>query len=317
MRVKHAVEPHAPQFYHARELGVTTALVTPGDRNVIGGRGAVLKTTGTVVDEMIVEEDAVMVMGLGASTKRSEGAPMTRMGITAMARETLVKAQEYMQKAESAENGNGSAKRDLDMEALIPVLKGEVPVIFHAERRDDIHTALRIADEFGLDIILDGATDAYKVLDELRARGIPVIVEDLFRGVGSIEDEGFDPASPAMLSEAGIRIAFRSRINSGWFTPGSSRPGGDLLEIASYAVKNGLDPEAALRSVTIDAARIIGVEDRVGSLEAGKDADILILAGHPFLTRSVPEAVFIDGRLAYHRDPEARVTINPVPGGGQ
>ena len=317
MRVKHAVEPHAPQFSHARELGVTTALVTPGDRNVIGGRGAVLKTTGTVVDEMMVKEDAVLVMGLGASSKREGSAPTTRMGISALARETLIKAQEYMAKVEADGEEADGQKRDLDMEALIPVLKGEVPVLIHAERRDDIHTALRIADEFGLELILDGGTDAYKTLDDLREREIPVIVEDLFRGLGSIEDEGFDPTTPAKLSEAGIRIAFRPRINSGWFTPGSASPGGDLLEIAAYAVRNGLDPEVALRSVTIDAARVIGVEDRVGSLEIGKDADILILTGHPLLTESVPEAVFIEGKLVYQREPGARTRIKPVPGGEQ
>lgn len=317
MQVKHAVEPHAPQFYHARELGVTTALVTPGDANVIGGRGAVLKTTGTIVDRMVVKEDAVMVMGLGASSKKEDKPPMTRMGIAALARETLVKAQEYMDEMEANGSDSGVIERDLEMEALVPVLKGETPVLVHAERRDDIHTALRLADEFGLEIILDGATDAYKVLDELSERGIPVIIENLFRGIGSIEDEGFDPTSPARLAEAGVRIAFRPRINSGWFTPGSSGAGGDLLEIAAFAVKYGLDPHVALRSVTIDAARIIGVDDRVGSLEPGKDADVLILSGHPFLTRSVPEAVFIDGKLAYHREPGARVTINRVPGGGQ
>jgi imidazolonepropionase-like amidohydrolase len=317
MQVKHAVEPHAPQFSHARELGVTTALVTPGDRNVIGGRGAVLKTSGTVVDEMVMKEDAVLVMGLGASSKREGSAPTTRMGISALARETLIKAQEYAAKLEADGEEADGQKRDLDMEALIPVLKGEVPVLIHAERRDDIHTALRIADEFGLKLILDGGTDAYKTMDDLRERGIPVIVEDLFRGLGSIEDEGFDPTTPARLSEAGIRIAFRPRINSGWFTPGSASPGGDLLEIAAYAVRNGLDPEVALRSVTIDAARVIGVEDRVGSLEVGKDADILILTGHPLLTESVPEAVFIDGEIVYQRKPGARTRINPIPGGEQ
>jgi imidazolonepropionase-like amidohydrolase len=316
MRVKHAIEPHAPQFSHARELGVTTALVTPGDRNVVGGRGAVLKTSGVVVDDMIVKEDAVMVMGLGASSKRDGQNPTTRMGIAALARETLIKAQEYLEKQEANGNGSDSAKRDLDMEALVPVLNGGVPVLVHAERRDDIHTALRIADEFGLRIILDGATDAYKLVDELERRNVPVIIENLFRGAGSIEDEGFDPAAPAMLAEAGIPIAFRSRINSGWFTPGSSSPGGDLLEIAAFSVKNGLDPAVALRAVTIDAARIIGMEDRIGSLEPGKDADLLILTGHPFLTRSIPEAVFIDGELVYKRDPGARVRITKVPGGG-
>ena len=309
LEAKHAVEPHAPQFAHARELGVTTALVTPGDRNVFGGQGAILKTTGLVVDEMIVRDNAVMVMGLGSSPKREGKMPSTRMGIAALARETLIKAREYQRDRESGPDNGASRTRDLNLEALIPVLQGETPVLVHAERRDDIHSALRIADEFGLRIILDGATDAYKLAGELAERGIPVIVEDLFRGAGNIEDQGFNPRAPAILSGAGVRLGFRPNINSSWFTPGSGSPGGDLLEMAAFAVRKGMDPEAALRSVTIDAARIIGLEDRVGSLERGKDADLLILRGHPLQTRSVPEAVFIEGSLVYRRDPAARVTV--------
>lgn len=310
MEVKHAIEPQAPVFTVARELGVTTALVTPGDRNVIGGRGVVLKMTGDVVDEMIARERAVMVMGLGVASKRDGQMPSTRMGVAALARETLIRAQEYMRKAEAAGDTATSFKRDLDMEALVPVLKGETPVMVHAERRDDIYTALRIADEFGLRIILDGATDAYKLVDEIRSRDIPIIIENLFRGAGAIEDEGFDPRAPAMLSRAGVRIAFRPLLDSWWFTPTAGEAGGDLLEIAAFAVRNGMDPDAALRSVTIDAATIIGMEDRVGSLEAGKEADLLILRGPPLGTHSVPEAVFIDGELVYRRDPLARIQLS-------
>ncbi len=311
MEVIHAVEPHAPQFSHARELGVTSALVTPGDRNVIGGRGSVLKMSGVVVDEMILRNNATMVVGLGRSSKRENKSPTTRMGVAALLRETLVKAQEYMRKVDAHDEDDDPLKRDLDMEALLPVLRGETPVLIHAERRDDIYTALRIADEFNLNIILDGATDAYKLVDEIRSREIPVILENLFRGVGSIEDEGFNQNMPALLADAGVRVAFRPRINSGWTTPGSASPGGDMLEIAAFAVKNGMDPDAALRSVTIDAATIIGVDDRVGSIERGKDADILILRGHPLQTLAVPEAVFVDGELVYNRDPNARIQLTP------
>jgi imidazolonepropionase-like amidohydrolase len=319
MEVKHAVEPHSPNFSHARELGVTTLLVTPGNREVFAGQGSVLKAAGSVVDRMIVKDRATQVMGLGVAAKRDGKMPSTRMGIAALARETLLKAREYMEKMEGAEGGEeGKApKRDLDMEALIPVLKGETPVLVHAERRDDILTALRIADEFGLKVILDGATDAYRVADELAARDIPVIVEDLFRGAGDIEDAGFDPRAPALLSQAGVRIAFRAHMESSWFTPGAASPGGDPLEIASFAVRNGLDPEVALRSVTLDAARIIGMEDRVGSLEPGKDADLLILTGQPFRTHSIAEAVFIDGKLVFHRQPGAHLLPIRSDGGWQ
>lgn len=309
MEVKHAIEPHAPQFAFARELGVTTALVTPGNRNVIGGQGAVLKTTGIVVDKMIVKNKAVMVVGLGRSAKREGKMPSTRMGVAALLRETLIKAQEYQEKiiAHEKDKKGDKPKRDLDMEALLPVLKGEMPVMVHCERKDDIWTALRIADEFKLKLILDGATDAYKLVDEIKKREIPIIIENIFRGTGGIEDRGFKPDNPKLLSEAGIRIAFRPSLATGNYTPGAGEPGGDMLEIAAFAVKNGMSPEAALRAVTIDAARIIGMEDRVGSIESGKDADIVILRGHPLQTKSIPEVVFADGKLIYRRKEGARL----------
>jgi len=185
------------------------------------------------------------------------------------------------------------------MEALIPVLKGEMPVMIHCERKDDILTGLRIADEYRLKVILDGATDAYKVVDEIKKRNIPVILEDLFKGIGNIiEDKGFNPENPALLAKAGILVAFRPQEGS-WYTPGAGWGGGDFFEIATLAFKNGMPEEEALKAITINPAKIIGFDDKVGSLEAGKDADILILGGHPFKTRSIPEAVFINGKLVY------------------
>ena len=224
----------------------------------------------------------------------------TRMGIAALLRETLVKAQEYRRAVEKYEKDKKGKEpqRDLSLEALLPVLNGEMPVIIHCERRDDILTALRLADEFKLRVILDGATDAYKVADEIKKRGIAVILEDIFRGAGNVEDAGFNPRNAALLAKAGIIIAFRPTEGS-WYTPGAGEAGGDLMETAAFAFRNGLSENEALRAVTINAARITGMESRVGSLEPGKDADILILRGHPFATGSVPEAVFIDGKPAF------------------
>jgi len=308
MEVKHAIEPQAPHFAFCQELGITSALVTPGNRNPIGGQGVVVKTAGSIIEHMIARDKAVMVMGLGASAKRENQMPMTRMGVAALLRETFTKAEEYKKKMARyrREKKGPEPKKDLAMEALLPVLKGEMPIMIHCERRDDIMTALRIADEFRLKVILDGATDAYKVVDEIKKRSIPVILEDLFRGAGSIEDKGFNPKNPAILAEEGIKIAFRSREGS-WYSPGVAWSGGDLLEIATFAVKHGMPEETALRAVTIDAAEIIGLADRIGSLEPGKDADILILRGHPFKIRSIPEAVFINGKLAYKRQEGERL----------
>lgn len=307
LQVKHALEPQAPHFTFARELGITTAMVTPGNMNVMGGRGCVVKTEGTVADHMIIKDNAVMMFGLGAAAKRENKMPSTRMGIAALMRENLIKAREYKDKKErfeQKENGDGFSE-DLAMEALLPVLAGKMPVMVHCERKDDILTAMRIADEFNLDIILDGATDAYKVTDEIKERNIPVILEDLFRGAGNVEDKGFNPKTPALLAEAGIPVSFRVSEGS-WYTPGAGEAGGDLLETAAFAVKYGMPEEEALKAVTITAAQIAGVDDRVGSIEAGKDADILILRGHPFNVRSIPEAVLVDGKLVYKRTEGSR-----------
>jgi imidazolonepropionase-like amidohydrolase len=303
LEVKYALEPQAPLFNFSRQLGITTALVTPGNRNVIGGQGVAIRTDGAVVDKMIVKDRAVMVFGFGPQAKRANAMPSTRMGLAALLRETLVKAREHLASIERWEKDKkGARPSDLSLEALIPVLKREMPVLVHAEREDDIRTALRIADEFELRIILDGATDAWKLAAEIKKRDIPVILEDVFRGIGNIEDAGFNPRNPALLAEAGILVAFKPETGS-WLVPGPGESGGDPLEIAAFAVRNGMSEEAALRAITIDAARIVGVDATTGSLEPGKDADLVILRGYPLSTKAVPEAVFSDGKLVFKNEP--------------
>ncbi|MBN2206982.1 MAG: amidohydrolase family protein, partial [Candidatus Aminicenantes bacterium] len=307
MEVKHALEPQAPLFNFARQLGITTALVTPGNKNVIGGRGVAVRTDGSIVDEMIVKDKAVMVFGFGPQAKRPSAMPSTRMGLAALLRETLVKAREHQAAIDRWEKDKkGAHPSDLSLEALLPVLKGEMPVLVHAEREDDIRTALRIADEFKLKVILDGATDAWKLAAELKKRDIPVILDNIFRGIGHIEDAGFNPRNPALLAEAGVRVAFKPETG-GWMVPGPGEAGGDPLEIAAFAVRNGMSEEAALRAITIDAARIAGIDATTGSLEPGKDADFVILGGAPLSTTSVPEAVFSDGRLVFKNEPGRRL----------
>ena len=303
IEAKHAVEPQAPHFYLLPELGVTSALVTPGDLNVIGGRGLALKTRGSgVVDRMMIKDQAVMVFGLGSKAKRKQQMPSTRMGIAALVRETLAKAREYRDALDASKKDKKSPAppRDLHLEALVPVVRGEMPVIIHCDRKDDILTALRLVDEFKLKAILDGVTEGYALADEIKKRNSPIILGEIFRGVGNIEDAGFNEANPAVLAKAGIRLAFRAEDGL-WQWPAAGTAGGDLLEVAAYACRNGMTEEAALRAVTIDAARIAGIDSRVGSLEPGKDADILILRGHPFRTGSLTDAVFLDGKLVYER----------------
>jgi imidazolonepropionase-like amidohydrolase len=301
LEVKHAVEPQDPLFEAARRLGITALQITPGNLNALGGRGVVLKTAGDVVDRMIVRDGSSMLFGLGRQAKRKERMPSTRMGTAALIRETLTKAQEYLaQKESAAQVGTPGSKMDLSLEALIPVIKGETPAMFHCERKDDILTALRLADEFGLKAVITGGSEAHSVAGELKKMNVPVILEGLFRGGLNIEDAGFTEENPALLSRAGINVGFTLGDYLAWYIP-LGLMGADPLEAAAFAHRRGMSEEAALRSVTIDAARILGCEKRIGSLEPGKDADLVILPGHPFHTRSVPLAVFIDGRLVYRR----------------
>lgn len=298
MEVKHAIDPQLPDFRYARQLGLTTAMVTPGNLNVIGGRGAVLKTEGEVVDRMIIKERSVVVFGLGDPAKRQNAPPLTRMGIVSLLREKLQKALEYRGMKERARNPEDMAF-DASAEALLPVLEGKTPVMVHCDRMDDIHTALRLADEFKLRMILAGGTEAYKVADEIRSRNIPVVLERVFRRTTKTDDGDYDPRNPALLSRKGVRVAFKAEDGGLWTRPAVAWGGGDLLEIAALAVQHTMDPEAALKAITLDAAAIIGLDDRLGSLEIGKDADFLILGGHPLRVRALPQAVFIDGKLVY------------------
>lgn len=302
LEVKHALEPQDPLFSAARKLGVTSLMITPGNRNVIGGQGMVIKTQGTVVDKMIIKDRAVMMFGLGSTAKRKNRMPSTRMGIAAMIRKNLVQAESYSEKMEGSSAGatGRSHSRNFSLEALVPVIRGEMLAMFHCERKDDILTALRISDEFNLKAILAGASEAHMVAGEINKRKIPVVLETIFRGGGNIEDMNFNSRNASILNRAGVKINFTLGDYLIWYIP-MGLMGADPLEIAAFSYKYGMDEEAALRSITIDAARMIGCEDRIGSLESGKDADILILKGHPFYTGSTPTAVFIDGKLVYQR----------------
>jgi imidazolonepropionase-like amidohydrolase len=181
------------------------------------------------------------------------------------------------------------------------VLRREAPLMIHCERKSDILAALRLGDEFEIDVILAGCADAWKVIPELSRRDVPVILDQVYRRQENTEDRDFDPRTPALLAEAGVRVAFQPEDGGLWLHPALAWGGGDLLELAALAVQSGMDPDAALRAVTIEPARMIGMGDRLGSLEPGKDADLVILSGHPLLVRSLPDAVFIDGRLVYRK----------------
>ena len=311
LRAIDAIHPEDMAFKDLREAGVTTINTGPGSGNVIGGQSAVIKTWGRTVDEMVIAAPAGMKMALGENPKRVYGeqkkTPSTRMGNAGLLREWLTKAKNYLEKKAHHEQklaerqpGEADAKGpdpfevDLRLEALSLVLNKKIPAHIHAHRADDIFTALRIADEFDIDIVLIHATEGYKIADILVERGIPCVVGPILFSRAKYELRGMDPKNPVVLSKAGAKIAIQ--------TDQMSAVRYITLD-AALAVREGMEEIEALRAITLTPAEILGVEDRVGSLEEGKDADIVILSAHPFdITRGFVEQVFIGGNVVYQKD---------------
>ncbi|MFC1661644.1 amidohydrolase family protein, partial [Gemmatimonadota bacterium] len=295
--------------------GVTAVYIAPGDRQVIGGQGAVVKTWGDDFDGMIVREPAALDMTIGETAKREGQNPTTRMGIAALLRKTLMGAQEFARtlddyeekKAEGEEEATAPA-RDLGNEALVRLLKREFPARIEVDYLDDIRTALRLSEEFGFDLILDSGLGAYKIKDVLAEEGIPVVLGPpthpfVTGGEVSMNADLYNLMSEynaAELTDAGVKIAFGS-FGFGFGSFGGATQGRWLLIEAAYATGYGLSDDEALRAVTLNAAEILGVEDRIGSLEVGKDADIIILDGYPLHVKTWVEKVFINGQLIHER----------------
>jgi imidazolonepropionase-like amidohydrolase len=255
-----------------------------------------------------------MKMALGENPKRVYGsmqkkAPATRMGNAAVLRSALVNAQNYMEKwahyeekltkyKKEIKEGDEKAKkpdlpkRDLKMEALSKVLRRELKARVHAHRADDMLTAIRIAEEFNLDLTLEHATEGYKIADILAGKGIPVTAGPILFSRVKYELREMTPKNPGLLAQAGVKVSIQTDESSAV----------KYLTInAALAVREGMPEEDAFKAITINAAEIIGVDDRVGSLEVGKDADLVVFSGHPFDYRTVAELVLVDGQVAYRR----------------
>ncbi len=312
MKGKGEVEPN-------REIlsgGVTTVYIAPGDRQVIGGQGAVLKTYGKNFDSMILREPAAMDMTIGDPPKQTFGAqgksPMTRMSIASMMRKALIESHEYdrrwkvySDKSEEEKKNAFKPVRDLNMESMVKLLHREIPARVEAELVNDIRTAIRIADEFNLDLIIDGGLSAYVVKDLLAEKKIPVVLGPtshpfITGGEVSITPELsrlMDERNAALLAKAGVKIAIASFSYGNRFS--DAVLGKWLLLEAGLATGFDLTEEEALKAVTINAAEILQVADRIGSLEPGKDADIIILDGHPLRIKTFVERVYINGELIY------------------
>jgi imidazolonepropionase-like amidohydrolase len=315
LRALDAVHPEDQAFKELVAAGVTTVLTGPGSGNLIGGQWVCLKTVPKPsVEQMVLLEPAGMKMALGENPKWVYGeqkkAPSTRMGNAATLRTALVDAQNYLEKWRryEADLADYQAKveaededaeepkppeRDLKLEALGKVLRREMKARVHAHRADDMLTAIRIAEEFNLDLTLEHATEGYKIADILAEKGIPVTAGPIFFSREKYELKDMTPTNPGLMAKAGVKVAIQTDEMSAV----------KYLTInAALAVREGMSEEEALKAITINPAEIIGVADRVGSLEAGKDADLVVFSGHPFDYRTVAELVLVDGQVAYKQE---------------
>ncbi len=292
LRAIDGINPEDHCFREARENGITTVVTGPGSANVIGGQFAALKTYGRRVDDMVIKEPLALKVAFGENPKwvydGQKKAPSTRMATAAILRENLIKAQNYKRKLEQGEKDpDKMPDRDLKMEILVKVLNREIPLKAHAHRADDILTALRIAREFNVDITLDHCTEGHRISDFLLEEEAKVIVGPLFSERSKVELKNMTFKAPGILSKAGVKVAM--------MTDHPVIPIQYLPVCAAIAVKEGMEEMEALKSITINAAEITGIADRVGSLEPGKDADIVIFDGHPLEFRTRAVWVFIDG----------------------
>jgi imidazolonepropionase-like amidohydrolase len=302
MMVVDAINPQSELIPVARSTGVTTVLVAPGEGNVLSGQSALIDLFGESVDDMVINSPVAVHINLGESPKHPWGkeikAPQTRMGIASILRNALVETQNYMRKWEAYEKGqkgdgkqsnwneHGPPSRDLQKESLVPVIKGEIPLIVRAHRVDDIETAIRISDEFGIRLILNHATDGYKVAGELARRNIPVLLGPVTTQPSSMEKLGAIYENAAILSASGVKIALQTANDHNVRI---------LPYHAGLAVTYGLPREEALKAVTVYPAEIFGVADRYGSLESGKVANIAVFDGDPFEPLTRLEHLFIRG----------------------
>ena len=297
MRAIDGINPIDETFAEAIKGGVTTACTGPGSANVVGGTFAAIKLSGKRVDKMIIKNPVAMKCAFGENPKGVYGqngrkTPVTRMATAALLRELLFKAKEY---AEAKENPEKKPTFDMKLEAMIPVIKGEIPLKAHAHRADDIFTSIRIAKEFGVRLTLDHCTDGAIIADELAGEGYPAFVGPSFGDKSKIElsNKSFETAS--VLHKAGVPVSI--------ITDAPVIPLENLPMCAGFAVGSGLPYEEAWRAITINPARDTGIGDRVGSLEVGKDGDVVIWTKDP-LTMIGGEAyvTVVDGKIVYQAE---------------
>lgn len=298
VRAIDAVNPDDLGFDDALAGGVTAVNINPGSANPIGGLAVAVHTHGRYVEEMVLRSPSGLKSALGENPKRiysdKKQTPSTRLGTALVIRRAFMDAQNYMDK-------DDDAARDPQLEALAMVLRREIPWRQHAHRADDIGTALRLADEFGYDLVLDHGTEAHLLADVLAERGVPVLIGPLFTTRSKVELRRRSLENPGKLARAGVEISI--------ITDHPVVPINFLIYQAALAVKEGLDPETALRAVTINPARVLGLDHHIGSLEAGKDADVVLWSGDPLDVMQRALTVWIGGREVYRYDTETRTPV--------
>ena len=294
LRAIDAVNPLDRCFSEARAAGVTTVLTGPGSANPVSGQFAALKTDGRWVDAMVVRAPAAMKLALGENPKQvyhdRDETPVTRMATAAIIRENLRKAVEYGEKMDRAARDEDTDPPDYDakLEALLPVVRGELPVHIHAHRADDIATGVRIAREFGLRCVIVHGTEGHLIPDLLAREKIPVITGPALGDRSKPELANMTLENPALLRRAGVEVAI--------CTDHPEVPVQYLPLCAALAVKGGLDPEEALAAITVTAAGIAGLGDVLGTLAPGREADVVVTSGHPLELLGEVWAVLIGGR---------------------
>lgn len=311
-RTLDAIYPEDMGFDDARRGGVTTLGVMHGSANPIGGQLTVVKAAGTVADDMVLRFPGGVKMALGENPKRvgeeRKRAPGTRMGSAYLARKAFLEAIEYRKdwehydaqmaaqerKPEQDRTPIRAPKRDLGKEVLLQVLDGEIPIRNHAHRVDDIRTAIRLSEEFGYRLVLDHATEAWRMTDEIASRGIPCAVGPLYSSKYKREINRRTPATPGILMEAGAMVAI--------ITDSPVNEIHTLRDLVILAIREGLPQDRALETITINPARILEVDDRVGSLEPGKDADFLLFDADPWDGRTKVAATYIDGTCVFESE---------------
>lgn len=291
LRAIDAINPMDPAFHDAIEAGITSVMVGPGSSNVVGGQFVFMKTQGRCIDDMIVKFPAAMKIAFGENPKTVYGDkdqyPSTRMATAALLRKTLQQAVQYKKDKEKGK----TAQEDFDLEPWLPVLNKTIPMKAHAHRADDILTAIRIAKEFNVDITIDHGTESHLIVDEVKASGFPVIVGPDLTSRSKLEVKNMNFKTNKILHEAGVLFSITTDhpVTMLHYLP----------ICAGLAVKKGLPMEEGLKAMTINAARISRVDDQVGSLKIGKDADIAVFSGNPMEIFTKTIYTIINGQIIY------------------